>query len=78
MYNHVAPPNWKSWDCGSWSAIPDAPGEHAIISARSWHPGGVQTVNGDGSVRFVSDTIALNVWRAMGTRDFGEAFSQEE
>jgi prepilin-type N-terminal cleavage/methylation domain-containing protein len=78
MYNHVAPPNWKSWDCGTWSAIPDAPGEHAIMSARSWHPGGVQTVNGDGSVRFVGDTIDLTVWRAMGTRDFGEAFSQEE
>lgn len=78
MYNHVAPPNWKSWDCGSFSAIPDAPGEHAIVSARSWHSGGVQTVNGDGSVRFVSENIALNVWRAMGTRDFGEAFSQEE
>ena len=78
MYNHVAPPNWKTWDCGTWSAIPDAPGEHAIVSARSWHSGGVQTVNGDGSVRFVADTIALNVWRAMGTRDAGEAFSQEE
>ncbi len=25
MYNHVATPNWKGFDCGTWSAIPDAP-----------------------------------------------------
>src|SRR5262249_26269100 len=41
MYNHVGPPNWKGQDCGNWSAIADTPGEHAIISARSKHPGGV-------------------------------------
>lgn len=78
MYNHVAPPNWSGWDCGSWSAIPDAPGEHAIVSARSWHPGGVVTSFGDGSIRFVSSSTDLTVWRAMGTRDGGEAFSSDE
>jgi len=72
MYNHVVPPNWESWDCGNWSAIPDAPGEHAIISARSKHPGGVNAALGDGSVRFVAETIDLNVWRAAGTRANGE------
>ncbi|MDX1925437.1 MAG: DUF1559 domain-containing protein [Pirellulaceae bacterium] len=73
MYNHVAPPNWRAIDCGTRSAIPDAPGEHAIISARSLHTGGVNASMGDGSVRFVSDNIALNIWRAVGTRDVGEA-----
>jgi prepilin-type N-terminal cleavage/methylation domain-containing protein/prepilin-type processing-associated H-X9-DG protein len=72
MYNHVAPPNWRSIDCGTRSAIPDAPGEHAIISARSMHTGGVNTSMGDGSVRFVSDNIDLLIWRAVGTRDLGE------
>ncbi len=43
MYNHVAPPNWAGFDCGQWSAIPDAPGEHAIVSARSSHTGGVNS-----------------------------------
>jgi prepilin-type N-terminal cleavage/methylation domain-containing protein len=72
MYNHVAPPNWKAIDCGTRSAIADAPGEHAIISARSTHTGGVNASRGDGSVSFVSDGIDVLVWRAVGTRDLGE------
>ncbi len=35
LYNHVAPPNWRHLDCGSWSAIPDAPGNTPSLSARS-------------------------------------------
>jgi prepilin-type N-terminal cleavage/methylation domain-containing protein/prepilin-type processing-associated H-X9-DG protein len=77
MYNHVAPPNWKAIDCGTRSAIPDAPGEHAIVSARSLHTGGVNAAMGDGSVRFVSNSIDLVTWRAQGTRDGGEVFSNE-
>ncbi len=72
MYNHVATPNWRAIDCGTRSAIVDAPGEHAIISARSLHTGGVNVSMGDGSVRFVSDSIELAIWRAVGTRDLGE------
>jgi len=40
----------------------------ALITARSYHPGGVHVLFGDGSVRFVDDTIDLGAWRAMGTR----------
>ncbi len=68
LYNHVAPPNWRFHDCGSWSSISDAPGEHSIMSARSKHPGGVQAAGGDGSVHFYSDSIDLAVWRAGGNR----------
>jgi prepilin-type N-terminal cleavage/methylation domain-containing protein len=44
-----------------------------FYSARSNHPGGVQVLLGDGSVRFVDDEIKLAVWRAMGTCEGGEA-----
>ncbi len=80
QYNHVAPPNWSGQDCGNWSSIPDTPGEHAIISARSSHSGLVNVVFGDGHVTTVSDGVDLAVWRAMGTRngaetvDDGDAF----
>ena len=77
MYNHVAPPNWQGFDCGQWSAIPDAPGEHAIIAARSSHTGGVNTARGDGSVSFVSSSVDVILWRALGTRDGGEVANIE-
>jgi prepilin-type N-terminal cleavage/methylation domain-containing protein len=72
MYNHVAPPNWKGQDCGNWSAIVDTPGEHAIISARSLHVGGAHALLADGSCRFVSENVDLNLWRSVGTRAGGE------
>ncbi len=40
--------------------------------ARSHHPGGVNAGFGDGRVRFISETIALDVWRALATRAGGE------
>ncbi len=42
------------------------------IVARSRHPAGVNAVMGDGSVRFVTSTINLATWQALGTRAGGE------
>lgn len=39
----------------------------SAITARSYHPGGIHALLGDGSVRFVSDSIDGGVWRAVGT-----------
>ncbi len=72
MYNHVAPPNWEHIDCGNWSSIPDTPGEHAIIAARSSHPGLVNTAFVDGRVVSIAEDIDLALWRALGTRNGGE------
>ncbi len=48
-----------------------------IVSARSLHPGGVQASFGDGSVRFVAQTIALPIWQGLGSPDGGEVVSEE-
>lgn len=40
----------------------------AAVTARSYHPAGLNIAMMDGSVRFVGDTIQLDVWRAMITR----------
>ena len=69
MYNHVAPPNWSGYDCGTYSSIPDTPGEHAIISARSSHSGIVNVTFGDAHVETIADGIDLAVWRSMGSRN---------
>lgn len=48
----------------------------AFAGARSLHPGGVNVGLADGSVRFVSNTIDLLVWRYVATRSGGETASE--
>jgi prepilin-type N-terminal cleavage/methylation domain-containing protein/prepilin-type processing-associated H-X9-DG protein len=49
----------------------------AAITARSYHPGGVNALFGDGSARFIKDTIAGPTWRALGTLRGGEVVSAD-
>lgn len=67
-YSHAQEPNGRipdaldpacGWQCG-------------IVTARSFHPSGVNGLMADGSVRFVSNSIARGVWRGLGTRNGGE------
>src|SRR5690606_26382736 len=46
---------------------------YAIITTRSYHPGIVNATMVDGSVQTISETVDINVWRAMGTRAGGES-----
>jgi prepilin-type N-terminal cleavage/methylation domain-containing protein/prepilin-type processing-associated H-X9-DG protein len=48
----------------------------AALTARSYHPGGVNTLFMDGSVRFVGNSISQAAWRAMGTRAGGEVIAE--
>jgi prepilin-type N-terminal cleavage/methylation domain-containing protein len=72
LYNHVAPPNWRYFDCGLLSAIPDRIFEHAVVSARSQHKGIVNVVYGDGHATSIADGIDLSIWRAIGSRNGSE------
>src|SRR5262249_13190332 len=49
----------------------------ASLNADSYHPGGVNVLIGDGSVRFVKDTINGAAWRALGTIAGGEVLSAD-
>jgi type II secretory pathway pseudopilin PulG len=65
-YHHILTPNSPYPDCGHGSGILD--GGRTLITARSWHPGGVNTVMGDGAVHVVADAIDAQVWRDYGSR----------
>ncbi|MCH2182968.1 MAG: DUF1559 domain-containing protein [Mariniblastus sp.] len=42
---------------------------YAAVTSRSFHPAGVNISRMDGSVEFVSESIDVSVWRALGTAD---------
>jgi prepilin-type processing-associated H-X9-DG protein len=44
--------------------------------ARSLHPGGVNASLADGSTRFISSTINLTTYRALGTIQEGETLGE--
>lgn len=52
-----------------------APGNQysARMTARSFHSGGVNSVLGDGSVRFTSETVSQHIWRCASTGAGGES-----
>ena len=50
---------------------------YAAFTSRSYHPGGVNTVFADGSVRFVKSTINGLAWRSLGTLAGGEVISSD-
>lgn len=78
MYNHIRPPNHSEVDCRG--GIP-----HSIrtndwwdrlshdVAARSRHIGGVHALFCDGHVQFVGNSIASEIWKALGSRGGGEA-----
>ena len=70
QYNHVATPNKLS--CAGTGFIGTMTNMAMQVTANSRHTGGVQVMMGDASVHFVSDSVDLGVWRAIGTRDTGE------
>jgi prepilin-type N-terminal cleavage/methylation domain-containing protein/prepilin-type processing-associated H-X9-DG protein len=49
----------------------------AAVTSRSYHPGGVNVLLGDGGVRFVKNTIAGQSWRSLGTVAGGEIINSD-
>ncbi|MFM9068503.1 MAG: DUF1559 domain-containing protein [Planctomycetota bacterium] len=71
LYNHVATPN--SLSCAGIPFPGTMTNMSMQVSPTSNHRGGVNAMMGDSSVRYVTDSIDLTVWRAVGTRSGGEA-----
>ena len=59
---------------GSADHPPNHPDGH-FEDFRSYHPGGINVVLGDGSAHFLTDDIDAEVFQALATRDAGEVVS---
>jgi prepilin-type processing-associated H-X9-DG protein len=77
-YNHFMPPNSAGCvsttdpNSGGYGTLPDA------MPPSSNHPGGVNVVFADGSVRFIKDSVNIQAWWALGTRNGGEVIGSDQ
>jgi prepilin-type processing-associated H-X9-DG protein len=79
MMNTVATPNatYAQWNTCNDTCNSCGPNEATFSNAQSFHPGGVNVLFGDGSVRFVKDSVSPQVWMALGTRAGNEVISSD-
>jgi prepilin-type N-terminal cleavage/methylation domain-containing protein/prepilin-type processing-associated H-X9-DG protein len=82
LYSHRRSPNDKRADCRG--GLPHSNRSDPLwswlslnVAARSKHPGGVNSLMADGHVQFVKDTIAVNIWQSLGSRNGGEVISAD-
>jgi prepilin-type N-terminal cleavage/methylation domain-containing protein/prepilin-type processing-associated H-X9-DG protein len=77
LYTHLLPPNHQSCDNGEpWiGGFTGSTYSGIAYTVSSRHPGGVEVLMADGSVRFVKDTLDQQTWCALGTRAEGEVIS---
>jgi prepilin-type N-terminal cleavage/methylation domain-containing protein/prepilin-type processing-associated H-X9-DG protein len=88
MFMAYTPPNsrFPDWIQSSYCQYPyasnppctKASGSQPYFNAsRSRHPGGVNALMADGSVKFAKDTVNVNTWRALSTSQGGEVISAD-
>lgn len=63
--------DWSNQQEGKSPTVPT----FAAVTSRSYHSGGVQVGMLDGSVQFISDSVSLEVWQALSTRDGREPYT---
>jgi prepilin-type N-terminal cleavage/methylation domain-containing protein/prepilin-type processing-associated H-X9-DG protein len=73
IYSHTQTPNRTS--CVYHDINQDARGTITMLSASSYHPGGVNVLFMDGSVRFVKSSVNYLTWYAIATPNNNEVVS---
>ncbi len=84
IYSHTQTPNRRACH---WAGVSMTPGTsddqdwdagiQTMISASSRHPGGVNVLFMDGSVKFVKSTVDMRTWHALATINRGEVISAD-
>ncbi|MDG3003870.1 DUF1559 domain-containing protein [Paludisphaera mucosa] len=79
LFNTIQTPNDNQYKFGScrWGCGGCGIDASNYIDASSAHSGGVNVLLGDGSVRFVKDSVNRATWWGLGTRDNGEVISSD-
>jgi prepilin-type N-terminal cleavage/methylation domain-containing protein/prepilin-type processing-associated H-X9-DG protein len=77
VFNHWGPPNSTACHNRTVESSQVWEASVGIAPPNSNHPGGVNVGFCDGSVRFVKDTVSLQAWWALGTRNGGEVVSAD-
>jgi prepilin-type N-terminal cleavage/methylation domain-containing protein/prepilin-type processing-associated H-X9-DG protein len=73
MGNIILGPNPKIPNCGFLNSYNSG----GMFTLSSYHPGGANIVMGDGSVRFLKDSVSLPTIWALGSRGQGEVISSD-
>jgi prepilin-type processing-associated H-X9-DG protein len=83
-FTTAMPPNQKISGPGrtapmDWDSVDENDGgpTYMSLSASSYHPAGVNALMGDGSVRFMKDSVNPVTWRALGTIAGNEVLSAD-
>ena len=80
LFNTIVTPNSTQY---KWSACrTDCSGgcdgaSMDYSNAGSFHPGGVNALMGDGSVKFLKNSISMNIYWALGSRAGGEVIGAD-
>jgi prepilin-type N-terminal cleavage/methylation domain-containing protein/prepilin-type processing-associated H-X9-DG protein len=74
-YNHVSTPNTQT--CAGIGFPGNMANMAMQVPPSSFHTGGVNVLLADGSVRFITNSISLSTWRALGTRNGGEVLGSD-
>ncbi len=75
IYSHTQLPNRTN--CLYHDIVVDARGTITMVAASSNHPGGVNVMFMDGTVRFIKNSVNYLPWYAIATPNGGEAVSSD-
>ncbi|HZW33293.1 MAG TPA: DUF1559 domain-containing protein [Isosphaeraceae bacterium] len=78
MFNTIAPPSSTQYNWGDCRYTGGGyPNDATFANANSNHPGGCNVLFGDGSVKFVKNSINMYTWWSLGTKANGEVISSD-
>jgi prepilin-type N-terminal cleavage/methylation domain-containing protein/prepilin-type processing-associated H-X9-DG protein len=82
-YSHLLAPNkvacyYTQYNYAKYNEPAPGNDDVTMVGAQSNHPGGVNVGFLDGSVKFVKDTVSLQTWGSIATKNGGEIVSADQ